>query len=86
VAGTAALVRAYHPDLTAAEVTRRLLDTAYPSDTPRLDSYAALSLIQDRTTPPARTPAPAHMPAPADPTPHNRSLTIAAVGLTTVLL
>ncbi|KAF3467602.1 S8 family serine peptidase [Streptomyces sp. Tu 3180] len=86
VAGTAALVRAYHPDLTAAEVTRRLLDTAYPSDTPRLDPYAALSLIQDRTTPPARTPAPAHMPAPADPTPHHRSLTIAAVGLTTVLL
>ncbi|MEW2077666.1 S8 family serine peptidase [Streptomyces sp. NPDC013433] len=86
VAGTAALVRAYHPDLTAAEVTRRLLDTAYPSDTPRLDPYAALSLIQDRTTTPARTPAPAHMPAPADPTPHRRSLTIAAVGLATVLL
>ncbi|MFI2379718.1 S8 family serine peptidase [Streptomyces sp. NPDC018964] len=86
VAGTAALVRAYHPDLTAAEVARRLLDTAYPSDTPRLDPYAALSLVQDRTTSPARTPAPAHMPAPADATPHNRSLTIAAVGLTTVLL
>ncbi|MFF5159756.1 S8 family serine peptidase [Streptomyces sp. NPDC000348] len=86
VAGTAALVRAYHPDLTAAEVTRRLLDTAYPSDTPRLDPYAALSLIQDRTEHPAPSAVPAHMPAPADPAPHHRSLTIAAVGLTTVLL
>ncbi|WP_437050006.1 S8 family serine peptidase [Streptomyces sp. enrichment culture] len=86
VAGTAALVRAYHPDLTAAEVTRRLLDTAYPSDTPRLDPYAALSLVQDRAKPSVRSPAPAHMPAPADPTPHTRSLAIAAVGLATVLL
>ncbi|MFE2276336.1 S8 family serine peptidase [Streptomyces sp. NPDC059454] len=86
VAGTAALVRAYHPDLTAAEVARRLLDTAYPSDTPRLDPYAALSLIQDRTAPSAQAPVPAQMPAPADPTPHTRALTIAAVGLTTVLL
>ncbi|MFF9059610.1 S8 family serine peptidase [Streptomyces sp. NPDC014882] len=86
VAGTAALVRAYHPDLTAAEVARRLLDTAYPSDIPRLDPYAALSLLQDRATPPAQTPAPARMPAPTDPAPHHRSLTIAAVGLATVLL
>ncbi|USQ85451.1 S8 family serine peptidase [Streptomyces phaeoluteigriseus] len=86
VAGTAALVRAYHPDLTAAEVTRRLLDTAYPSDIPRLDPYAALSLVQDRTTAPAQSPAPAQMPPPTDPTPHNRSLTIAAVGLAVVLL
>ncbi|MFH8798150.1 S8 family serine peptidase [Streptomyces sp. NPDC017936] len=86
VAGAAALVRAYHPDLTAAEVTRRLLDTAYPADTPRLDPYAALSLVQDGTEPVAPTPAPAHMPPAADPTPHDRSLTIAAAGLTTVLL
>ncbi|MFI8088585.1 S8 family serine peptidase [Streptomyces sp. NPDC086080] len=86
VAGAAALVRAYHPELTAPEVTRRLLDTAYPSDIPRLDPYAALSLIQDRTTAPAPTPAPAHMPPATDPTPHHRALTIAAVGLTTVLL
>ncbi|MFD7690960.1 S8 family serine peptidase [Streptomyces sp. NPDC059781] len=86
VAGAAALVRAYHPDLKAAEVTRRLLDTAYPSDTPRLDPYAALSLVQDHTKPSVRTPAPAQMPPPADPTPRTRSLTIAAVGLTTVLL
>ncbi|WP_437013324.1 S8 family serine peptidase [Streptomyces sp. enrichment culture] len=86
VAGTAALVRAYHPDLTAAEVTRRLLGTAYPSDTPRLDPYAALSLVQDRAKPSVRSPAPAHMPAPADPVPHARSLAIAAVGLATVLL
>ncbi|MFI8190140.1 S8 family serine peptidase [Streptomyces sp. NPDC085946] len=86
VAGAAALVRAYHPDLTAAEVTRRLLDTAYPSDTPRLDPYAALSLVQDRAEPPAPSAVPARMPVPADPAPHHRSLTIAAVGLATVLL
>ncbi|MFH9178497.1 S8 family serine peptidase [Streptomyces albogriseolus] len=86
VAGAAALVRAYHPDLEAAEVTRRLLDTAYPSDIPRLDPYAALSLVQDHTKPSVRTPAPAQMPPPADPAPRTRSLAIAAVGLTTVLL
>ncbi|MFF9488533.1 S8 family serine peptidase [Streptomyces sp. NPDC014676] len=86
VAGAAALVRAYHPGLKAPEVTRRLLDTAYPSDTPRLDPYAALSLVQDHAKPSAQAPAPARMPAPADPTPHTRALTIAAVGLTTVLL
>lgn len=86
VAGAAALVRAYHPDLGAAEVTRRLLDTAYPSDIPRLDPYAALSLVQDRTKPSVRTAAPAQMPPPADPAPRTRSLAIAAVGLTTVLL
>ncbi|MEU0653040.1 S8 family serine peptidase [Streptomyces albogriseolus] len=86
VAGAAALVRAYHPDLGAAEVARRLLDTAYPSDIPRLDPYAALSLVQDHTKPSVRTPAPARMPPPADPAPRTRSLAIAAVGLTTVLL
>lgn len=86
VAGAAALVRAYHPGLTAPEVTRRLLDTAYPSDIPRLDPYAALSLVPDRSEPLARTPAPARMPPPADPAPHHRSLTIAAAALTTVLL
>ncbi|MFE1428738.1 S8 family serine peptidase [Streptomyces fungicidicus] len=86
VAGAAALVRAYHPELTAEEVTRRLLDTAYPSDIPRLDPYAALSLLGDRTAPPAHTPAPAQMPPATDPTPHNRALTIAAAALAAVLL
>ncbi|MET9369065.1 S8 family serine peptidase [Streptomyces griseoflavus] len=86
VAGTAALVRAYHPGLTAAEVTRRLLGTAYPSDTPRLDPYAALSLIRDDTRPRAQAPAPARMPPPADPAPRHRALTIAAAGLGAVLL
>ncbi|MFC8423076.1 S8 family serine peptidase [Streptomyces sp. NPDC057236] len=86
VAGAAALVRAYHPGLDAPEVTRRLLGTAYPSDIPRLDPYAALSLVQDHTKPSERPPAPARMPPPTDPTPQTRSLTIAAVGSTTVLL
>ncbi|BFO15463.1 hypothetical protein SHKM778_18510 [Streptomyces sp. KM77-8] len=69
VAGAAALVRAYHPDLTAPEVTRRLLDTAYPSDIPRLDPYASLSLLQDRTTSHAAPEAPAEMPPPPNPAP-----------------
>ncbi|MFF9754288.1 S8 family serine peptidase [Streptomyces sp. NPDC014344] len=86
VAGAAALVRAYHPELSAPEVARRLLDTAYPSDTPRLDPYAALSLVQDGGGEAASAPAPARLPPPADPAPRTRSLTVAAVGLTAVLL
>ncbi|MGI5197936.1 S8 family serine peptidase [Streptomyces sp. CA-288835] len=88
-AGAAALVRAYRPELTAAEVSRQLLDTAYPSDTPRLDPYAALSVVADVTDQgqaAAAKPAPAHLPPPADPGPRNRSLAIAAAGLTLVLL
>ncbi|MFG2517156.1 S8 family serine peptidase [Streptomyces sp. NPDC048584] len=86
VAGAAALVRAYHPDLTAPEVTRRLLDSAYPSDIPRLDPYASLSLLQDRATSHAGPDSPADMPPAPNPTPQNRSLTIAATALAMVLL
>lgn len=37
IAGTAALVRAYHPELTAAQVTQRILDTADPPPNGRND-------------------------------------------------
>ncbi|MEQ6027900.1 S8 family serine peptidase [Streptomyces salinarius] len=42
-AGAAALVRAYHPDLTAVQTADRLKRTAYPADVPRLDVNGALT-------------------------------------------
>ncbi|WP_459740779.1 S8 family serine peptidase [Streptomyces sp. E-15] len=42
-AGAAALVRAYHPDLTAAQTADRLKRTGYPADVPRLDVNGALT-------------------------------------------
>ncbi|MER5888276.1 S8 family serine peptidase [Streptomyces sp. NPDC001941] len=41
--GAAALVRAYHPGLSAAQVRERLLRTAYPGDLPALDAYGAVA-------------------------------------------
>ncbi|MEN8654030.1 S8 family serine peptidase [Streptomyces sp. 21So2-11] len=86
VAGAAALVRAYRPEMSAAEVSEQLLATTYPSDTPRLDPYAALSIVPEQGK---RVPAqavPAHLPEPADLGPRNRALAIAGVGLTVILL
>ncbi|WP_411152368.1 S8 family serine peptidase [Streptomyces sp. A30] len=86
-AGAAALVRAYEPESRAAEVTRQLLATAYPSDTPRLDPYAALSVVRDQEGEAAAAkPVPADFPQPADPGPRKRALAIAAGGLAVVLL
>ena len=45
VAGAAALVRAAHPGLTAAQVAARLVSTAYPDAVPRLDPYAAVTSV-----------------------------------------
>ncbi|MFI0508363.1 S8 family serine peptidase [Streptomyces sp. WSLK1-5] len=50
VAGTAALVRAAHPALTAAQTAAWLTRTAYPSDVPRLDPYAAVTAVRDEET------------------------------------
>ncbi|MGW0751104.1 S8 family serine peptidase [Streptomyces sp. NPDC002587] len=58
VGGAAALVRAYHPDLTGAQVRARLLATAYPGGQPALDVYAAVSA----TRPPAAGPGPSGPP------------------------
>ncbi|MFE9426012.1 S8 family serine peptidase [Kitasatospora sp. NPDC006697] len=72
-AGTAALVLARTPDLTAAQLTRRLLATAYPSAVPTLDLVAAVTQLPTTAgavaptpttlltmpTPPPRSPAPA---------------------------
>ncbi|MEU5348032.1 S8 family serine peptidase [Streptomyces sp. NPDC020766] len=88
-AGAAALVRAYRPEWTAAEVSRQLLTTAYPSDTPRLDPYAALSLAPGREKTAEEGYAKgvsARLPEPADSGPRNRALAIAGAGLAVILL
>ncbi|MFD3379907.1 S8 family serine peptidase [Streptomyces sp. NPDC058697] len=88
-AGAAALVRGYRPELSAAEVSRQLLGTAYPSDTPRLDPYAALSLTSASGGGEVRERlegVPARLPGPGDSGPRNRALAVAGVGLGVVLL
>ncbi|GGQ79365.1 S8 family serine peptidase [Streptomyces flaveolus] len=64
VAGTAALVRGYRPELTADQVARRLVATAYPAQVPRVDPYAAVSGTVPDALPRTRTVAdPAVVPA-----------------------
>ncbi|MFJ4153104.1 S8 family serine peptidase [Streptomyces galbus] len=86
VAGAVALVRARYPELNAAEVIHRLQSTAYPSVPPRLDPYAAVSLLlpHDRSTT-TEQPA-AHVdPAPSD-VPARRAMVIAVAGAVFVLV
>ncbi|MFJ8754202.1 S8 family serine peptidase [Streptomyces sp. NPDC102441] len=86
-AGAAALVRSYRPELTAAEVSRQLLATAYPADIPRLDPYAGLSVVPEQgKAAPAAKAVPARLPEPADAGPRNRALAVAGAGLAIVLL
>ncbi|MFE6281210.1 S8 family serine peptidase [Streptomyces sp. NPDC057877] len=86
VAGAAALVRARHPDLTAAEVSRRLTATAYPALPPRLDTYAALTtLLPDTVGATPRQPL-AHLPPDPSTAPRERAVVIAAAGGGLVLL
>ncbi len=54
-AGTAALVRAHQPDLTAAQTAARLRATAAHAPVPLLDPTAALSTVLDPSAP---SPAP----------------------------
>ncbi|MFI5689772.1 S8 family serine peptidase [Streptomyces sp. NPDC051636] len=84
-AGAAALVRAHDPRMTVQEVSRQLLVAAYPSDIPRLDPYAALTIAlpqqkADRVAAPV-----AHLPQPADPTPGIRAGAVAGASLALVL-
>ncbi|MGW3150328.1 S8 family serine peptidase [Streptomyces sp. NPDC001177] len=64
VAGAAALVRAYHPQMTAAQVARQLTASAYPASVPQLDPYAAVSAVLPGRSAPAPRPAPVRV-APA---------------------
>ncbi|QKV96020.1 S8 family serine peptidase [Streptomyces sp. NA02950] len=85
-AGAAALVRAHHPRMSAENVARQLMETAYPADIPRLDPYAAMTMTlahgkADRAAPPS-----AHLPPPADPAPGVRSAAVAFGSLALALL
>jgi subtilisin family serine protease len=53
VAGTAALIRSAHPELTAGETARRLTSTAYPAGVPRLDAYGAVTTVAAPSAAPA---------------------------------
>lgn len=90
VAGTAALVRAHHPELSAQQVARRLLESAYPAAVPRVDPYAALTMVttEGAAPPPPRAEqqsAP-RLPPPSDTRPQSRALLLAAGCLALVLL
>jgi subtilisin family serine protease len=80
VAGTAALVRAYQPRLTAAEVANRLVASAYPAGVPVLDPYAAVAAVPSAAGAPPRPPGAVRMPRDASHTPRTRALIIASVG------
>ncbi|QDY81435.1 S8 family serine peptidase [Streptomyces qinzhouensis] len=87
VAGAAALLRAYHPDLNAAAVARRLTEAAYPEHTPRLDIYAGLTaLLAAERAPAEKSPEPAVLPASAAEGPRGRALLIGGGALVLVLL
>ncbi|MFD8816751.1 S8 family serine peptidase [Streptomyces sp. NPDC059627] len=82
VAGAAALLRAYRPDLSAAEVRARLVAGAYPGEVPRLDPYGALSAVLPTAGPSTRAAA-SHTirltPVTEDPAPARRAGTVLAV-------
>jgi membrane-anchored mycosin MYCP len=80
VAGTAALIRAYQPQLTAAQVANRLVASAYPATTPVLDPYAAVAAIPSAAGAPAPPQAAVRMPGSVPRTPRTRALIIAATG------
>ncbi|MFG2042289.1 S8 family serine peptidase [Dactylosporangium sp. NPDC048998] len=91
-AGAAALVRAYYPDLTAAEVTRRLLVTAERPPhavAGTIDPYAAVSMIEPdeatRTVHRDANPVSVALRPPADPAIARARLVSIAVAVTTVL-
>ncbi|WP_121712986.1 S8 family serine peptidase [Streptomyces sp. E5N91] len=59
-AGAAALVRSAFPDLSASQVARRLISTAYPDYVPRLDAYAAVASVTEDGAKGADAAADAH--------------------------
>nr|WP_231406004.1 S8 family serine peptidase [Streptomyces clavuligerus] len=87
VAGAAALLRAYRPDLDAAATARRLTEAAYPDHTPRLDIYAGLTaLLADGPAPAEKSPEPAVVVPSASGEPRGRALLIGGGALALVLL
>lgn len=89
VAGSAALVRARYPELTAAQTADQLQQTAYPSDVPRLDPYAALSSVGGPGSGPTdgvRRQEAVAPPKAVSQTPRNRALVLAAGAFVLVAL
>ncbi|WP_327372477.1 S8 family serine peptidase [Streptomyces sp. NBC_01216] len=86
VAGAAALVRARHPELSAAEVTRRLLGTAYPASPPRLDVYGALTAVLTDAAGTVPKQPPAGLPESPSPAPRHRAVLVASAAGGLVLL
>ncbi|MFI1400999.1 S8 family serine peptidase [Streptomyces sp. NPDC020681] len=88
-AGAAALVLSANPSLTAPEVTKVLISTAYPDGVPRLDPYAAVTVIRDSAAPsPSSVGAPVRMPT-TDPVvarATRRAILMFAAGVGVVLL
>ncbi|AWZ05312.1 MULTISPECIES: S8 family serine peptidase [unclassified Streptomyces] len=88
-AGTAALVRAYHPGLNAEGVRGALLAGAYPGDLPALDPYGAVSGVAPGTAAPAEAARvdPVSLPeAPRTAGARTTALLVTAVAGGTVLL
>ncbi|MFI0977482.1 S8 family serine peptidase [Streptomyces sp. NPDC021093] len=87
-AGTAALVRSYHPELTAPQVRERLLRTAYPGDLPALDPYGAVAGVTAAAAPAAAArPEPVRLGTPPETAgARNTALLVAAGATATVLL
>ncbi|MFJ3527856.1 MULTISPECIES: S8 family serine peptidase [unclassified Streptomyces] len=86
VAGAAAQVRARYPRLKAAEVSRRLTESAYPAAPPRLDPYAALTAVLTDARGAAPEPQRAALPPSPPAAPRTRALVVAGVGGGLVLL
>ncbi len=86
VAGAAALVRARHPEMSAAEVSRQLTEAAYPAAPPRLDPYAALTAVLAEKPGTMPRPAPAVVPAAVSTEPRQRAFVVAGVGTGVLLL
>ncbi|MEV6480042.1 S8 family serine peptidase [Streptomyces sp. NPDC051576] len=87
VAGTAALVRSVHPDLTAAQTATLLRTSAYPADVPRLDPYAAVTSVLGAGSAPVRDDAgsPVRLPADKAAGPLRRALWPASAGLAVII-
>ncbi|MFJ7078528.1 S8 family serine peptidase [Streptomyces sp. NPDC098781] len=76
-AGAAALVRDRYPELTVAEVSRRLQGAAYPASVPVLDPFAALSIVLPAQQAPLPGPGRARVAKATPEGPRVRALAIA---------
>ncbi|MEU9385199.1 S8 family serine peptidase [Streptomyces sp. NPDC048279] len=85
VAGAVVLVRARHPEMTAAQVIRQVQGTAYPAAPPLLDPFAAVSAVLPDRQPSASPPALVRI-APSAPTTYRRRALAVAGGAASVAL